>query len=307
MTPTPSSRWVYDSCPICDTAIDLTRVSPPVLNRDGVPTDFTACTECHTLFPAGSGGASGEDDETTRQSDYHTELWSEVNFEQLDLLAAGAMQLAWEFAEFLGDPTAHGVIVDVGAGRGNILHAVRRLGYDVRGCEPSAALTAIGRSAYLLGPEILENVDAERFLTRLAAGTKPISAFVLWHVLEHLRNPMRLLARCLEIATDPLFFIELPLAIGEDIFDEHLFFPTPLTLLWLAEHHQLQVQLLQITEDQRLRVFYSRQPLIKQPQAVTTISDLDAVYRTMSPVYDFFAPEVVGEPIGGGQSHVSTG
>ncbi|MGI9598005.1 MAG: class I SAM-dependent methyltransferase [Acidimicrobiales bacterium] len=286
-------RWLYDACPICGATIGADRTSPPVENRDGDAVEFRICDRCWTLIPSDTDATGDELDETARQADYHAELWDDVNYEQLDLLAAGAMQLAWEFAESLGEPGSQGTIVDIGAGRGNILHAVRRLGYDVRGCEPSPGLTAIGRSAYLLGPEILENVDAEHFLRRLGSGDRPISGFIIWHVLEHLQNPVPLLRRCLEIAPDPQVFIELPLAIAEDIFPEHLFFPTPRTLLWLAEEHQLNIQLLQVTEDQRLRVFYSRQPVVMQPQAVGAIEDLEEVYRTMSPAFEFFASGVI--------------
>lgn len=285
-------NWLYERCPICEQSIDLEATSPPVENRDGEGIRFCICRRCFTLFPSDANAAGNQIDETTRQAEYHAELWDDVNFEQLDLLAAGAMQLAWEFAEFLGAPETQGDIVDIGAGRGNILHAVRRLGYDVRGCEPSSGLTSIARSAYLLGPEVLEHTDADRFLDRLASSGRPVSGFIIWHVLEHLQNPLPLLRRCLEVAPDPQFFIELPLAITEDIFPEHLFFPTPRTLIWFAEEYQLQIQLLQITEDQRLRVFYSRQPVVLQPHAVGAIDDLEEVYRTMSPAFDFFASGV---------------
>lgn len=290
-------RWTYRTCPICGEAIDLDAVSPEVADRDGLPRDFTACAECATLFPAGANGAS-EQAETTRQADYHARLWEDVNFEQLDLLAATAMQLAGEFAEHLDDPHGSGAIIDIGAGRGNILQAIRRLGYRVGGCEPSTELAAIAKSAYLLGPDVLENADAEGYLARLAAGPRRVSGFIIWHVLEHMRQPMPLLRKCLTIAPDARFFIELPLAITDDIFAEHLFFPTPKTLVWIAEELGLDVELLQITEDDRLRVFYRGRPdspdVLKLPND-SAMDHLEATYSAMSPGFDFFASGVTAD------------
>ncbi len=221
-----------------------------------------------------------------------------MNFEQLDLVGATAMQLAWEFAEFLDDPHSSGAIIDIGAGRGNILQAIRRLNYRVGGCEPSAALTAVARAAYVLGPDILENLPADDYLARLAAGPKRVSGFIIWHVLEHMRLPMPVLRKCLTIAPDARFFIELPLAITEDIFGEHLFFPTPKTLVWIAEELALDVELLQITEDDRLRVFYRARPddpeILKLPDNAA-MDHLEATYAAMSPSFAHFAAGVTAD------------
>lgn len=291
------TRWTFHACPICDEPIDLGETSPEVADRDDVARDFTACAVCATLFPTGANAAESAEDvtaaETTRQAEYHAQLWDDVNFEQLDLLGATAMRLASEFAEFLEEPHASGAIIDIGAGRGNILQAVRRLGFRVGGCEPSPQLAEVAKAAYLLGPDILENRDADRYLAGLADRPQRISGFIIWHVLEHLRHPMPLLEKCLTIAPDARFFIELPLAIKPDIFSEHLFFPTPRTLVWIAEELGLDVELLQITADDRLRVFYRGRPadpeLVKVPDN-TTMDHLEATYAAMSPSFAHFAP-----------------
>jgi len=78
-----------------------------------------------------------------------------------------------------------GRVLDAGAGRGRLVEALRRAGYAARGIEPSergvASAAALGRPVARAGIE--EHSDAG------------LDAVVLWHVLEHLDEPLGALRR----------------------------------------------------------------------------------------------------------------
>lgn len=297
--PVTSMTWTFERCPLCRSAIG-DELTPPVPDRDGGQVCFRSCPTCWTLFPSGAVDDVGVTDETERQADYHRDLWKDVNLEELDLVASHATQLAWEMAEFLPPPASSGALVDIGAGRGNIIHAVSRLGYPVLGCEPSAFLCQVARAAYLLGPNILVNTDAETFLHQVESSGAEISGYVLWHVLEHVRSPLEILERCRRLAPSATFFIELPVAMDEDIFPEHLFFPTPASLVRLADRLHLVIDHLSVTADNRLRVFYrGRDPRTvdlttderQDGERPVELASIEADYRALSPAFAHFRPE----------------
>jgi len=75
-----------------------------------------------------------------------------------------------------------GVLVDVGAGRGRFVAAARAAGWAARGLEPSP------RGAAVPGVE-------PAGLEEAAVAPGSLDAVTLWHVLEHLDDPRRALAR----------------------------------------------------------------------------------------------------------------
>jgi SAM-dependent methyltransferase len=68
-------------------------------------------------------------------------------------------------------------VLDVGAGRGRQLAALRRAGFDARGIDPS------GRGAGVARATLERHEDSE------------LDAVLLWHVLEHLEDPASSLTR----------------------------------------------------------------------------------------------------------------
>jgi len=84
---------------------------------------------------------------------------------------------------------AHGKLLDVGCGDGVWLAQMRDLGWDVVGLEPSPETAAIARSRFGLRvvPGFLEEGTLEGEL---------FDAITLVHVIEHVPNPVELLARC---------------------------------------------------------------------------------------------------------------
>jgi 2-polyprenyl-3-methyl-5-hydroxy-6-metoxy-1,4-benzoquinol methylase len=79
--------------------------------------------------------------------------------------------------------------LDIGCGRGFLLADLRDLGWEVRGVELSDVAARHARERLGLAVEV-GNLEALRF--------PPASydCIILWHVLEHLRDPAEILRRC---------------------------------------------------------------------------------------------------------------
>ena len=71
-------------------------------------------------------------------------------------------------------------VLDAGAGRGRLVAELRRRGYDAAGIEPSArgAAAATAAGVPVRAEALAEHADTE------------LDAAVLWHVLEHLDDPL---------------------------------------------------------------------------------------------------------------------
>jgi SAM-dependent methyltransferase len=76
-------------------------------------------------------------------------------------------------------------VLDAGAGRGRLVAALREAGYDGRGIEPSGRGVAAAEAAGL--PVTPGAIESHR--------DSGLGAVVLWHVLEHLDEPLAALRR----------------------------------------------------------------------------------------------------------------
>ncbi len=77
-------------------------------------------------------------------------------------------------------PEAAGSVLDFGAGTGGLVSALRDLGYQADGVEPSPAGRALALERY--GVELIPSLSA--------VGRDTYAAVVMLHVLEHLRDPV---------------------------------------------------------------------------------------------------------------------
>jgi SAM-dependent methyltransferase len=87
---------------------------------------------------------------------------------------------------FLGDLGAGSRILEVGAGDGSFVAAMRAAEFDARGVEPSRrAVTAAGAHGIPVAQGTIEESEPDG----------PVDAVVAWHVLEHVDDPAAALGR----------------------------------------------------------------------------------------------------------------
>jgi 2-polyprenyl-3-methyl-5-hydroxy-6-metoxy-1,4-benzoquinol methylase len=102
-------------------------------------------------------------------------------------IAALRRLIAWDRRRVLGDLPPGARVLEVGAGRGRLVADLAARGHRARGIEPAPTVAAEAREA---GAEV-ETAALER--TRFEPGS--FDRVVLWHVFEHLDDPVLALER----------------------------------------------------------------------------------------------------------------
>lgn len=253
----PSKNNVHKICTLCS-GPEVTKILD---TRDSRNEEISlyGCKICGAIIPDYHLDHT-KYNETEFQIAHHSNFWKTESMPDLDLAASQAMQLVREIAEFVGTPTKAGLIVDLGAGRGNILHAMRRAGYDAIGCEASSSLAEMARRAFSLSSDVLKSEDIELFLESSVLSERKISVILLWHILEHLKNPKEIFERIVSVSDEcAFFFIELPLPTRENIFPAHLFLATPKIADWIAREFSLTILNIQMLPKRKfIRIVLTR-------------------------------------------------
>lgn len=96
-----------------------------------------------------------------------------------------------EKLEFIRRYAPAGTMLDIGAGVGLFLDEARKMGYRIRGFEPSMASVVAAKK--LFG---ITFVNSEFRLTR------GVDIIVINHVLEHMKNPKATIQQCTKILSD---------------------------------------------------------------------------------------------------------
>ena len=95
-------------------------------------------------------------------------------------------------------------LLDVGSGCGDFLHQALQAGWEVRGFEFSPAVAEVSRRKYGIAVEVSVIFD-------LRDHDNSFDAVAMWHVLEHMRDPLGALRRCRELlAPGGLLALEVP-------------------------------------------------------------------------------------------------
>ena len=101
-----------------------------------------------------------------------------------------------------------GRLLDIGAGRGELLHAARSRGWEAVGLEPSPSFAAFARS--YSGAEVVEGRIEERLFEE-----RSFDVVTLGAVLEHVFNPVELLGEINRVLTDGgVFWLDVPNEAG---------------------------------------------------------------------------------------------
>jgi SAM-dependent methyltransferase len=170
-------RWLPQVCPICENApkrrLGL-RGGAAHRAHLGVQCEIFRCDRCGLIFPdpmpVPAGGLGQH---------YGVDANEYFEHHQIDEKDTAAATLLGQAEELVG---AGGKLLDIGAGRGELLRAARAAGWDVTGIEPSETFAefAAARSGAVIFSEPLEQCD-------LPSGS--FDCVILSAVLEHLYNP----------------------------------------------------------------------------------------------------------------------
>jgi 2-polyprenyl-3-methyl-5-hydroxy-6-metoxy-1,4-benzoquinol methylase len=196
-------RWVEQGCPICE-APPTRRIGRRggIAHRTnlGVECEVWQCERCSLVFPNPMPIPVGG-------LDQHYSLLPDDYFHNhdIDFKAIGSQHRLHVAEELTG---GKGRVLDIGAGRGELLRAALEGGWDAVGIEPSTQFAeyAAKHSGVLIKREPVEHCG-------FAAGS--FDVVVLGAVLEHLYNPdetIKEVARILR--TGGALFVDVPNEAG---------------------------------------------------------------------------------------------
>lgn len=153
------------------------------------------CEECslvfHSRVPADARDAYVNGEYVSRHVDYVEE-------------ERAARHIAEQRASWLLGFTAPGSLLELGSGRGFFLDAARRRGFEPLGIEPSPDLA--GRACEEFGVEVMQG-----FLEEVDLAGRRFASVCMFHVLEHVEEPVALLGQLAERLVEPgLIVLEVP-------------------------------------------------------------------------------------------------
>ena len=174
-------------CPVCGShGLELPRYRTVGLAR---------CEGCglvfHSRTPADARDAYVNGEYVARHVDYVEE-------------ERAAKHIADRRADWLLEFTAPGALLELGSGRGFFLDATRRRGFVPLGVEPSPDLAE--RAAGQFGVEVKQG-----FLDEVDLSGRRFASICMFHVLEHVEEPIALLCQLAELLAGPgLVVLEVP-------------------------------------------------------------------------------------------------
>jgi len=192
-------RWIPQNCPICEQSQlkQLGRRGGAAHRANaGVECEIWRCSGCGLIFPNPMPvPINGIEQHYNLDADKYFEHHQQDNKQQ------SARQLMAEAEELIG---GKGRLLDIGAGRGELLNVARDAGWHVIGIEPSARFAEYATSVSGL-PIRMQPLEDCKF---------PDSSFdcvILSGVLEHLYNPDETVAEIARIlGTNGVVFIDVP-------------------------------------------------------------------------------------------------
>jgi len=217
-------------------------------DRDNDVVTVFHCTECCALVPNYSDLPQ---DTLTNQKDYHEKYWIDEDRSDVLRQARDMQGVVHFYRKYLESMRSSGTILDLGGGRGLLTKALHDLGYDVIGCEPSARLVGRAQTLLNLPEERYRCADIENFLDDIQSNN-PIRVAFLWHVIEHLRNPMEILSKISKkISDDGIIIVQGPLLDQRYIFREHLFLHSESNIAWMAKKLHMKIVFLESFSKER--------------------------------------------------------
>lgn len=266
-------------CTLCKSVdVDFALRFPDV-NGDLI--EFYMCRECGSLIPKFE--LNNSVDALGKQVRFHENWWKDSLPDDLALSLRGMAGVVSQLQSVLGLPQdGGGAVVEVGCGRGTMLRALTDAGYSAIGCEPSSKLVEIARAHYGIPSDVLFEMTADVFLNGpVCRLSQPPRAIVLWHVLEHLADPLSLLFRIHDILPyDGHLVLQLPLLHQPYVYPEHYFFVNDSSLHYLANRCGFAVVSLEHDRDN----FFLTACMRKSAPDLSSVSDSSILTNQFSAI-----------------------
>lgn len=263
---------------------------------DNTDIKIATCDCCQSFIPEYVTDSLSETGAISQQVKFHEEWWEESSKDELEDVLSNVKNLVNDLQKYLGPNNPENLILELGSGRGSLLRALLDKGYSAYACEPAPKLVALARQHYELTENTLFEVPGAHFLDHIVPtlSGRP-HAFVLWHVLEHLENPMQLLNKLYDMLNDGgCLILQLPILCKEYIYPEHYFFPSHATFDYMAKNAGFQVEAVEYD----LNYFFATVCFRKSSAIVSRAkSELTERMRNMSPLSQaiFLRDEVIHE------------
>ena len=193
-------------------------------DQQGRATEIHLCRECYCLVPRYDLDSS-RSAILRLQTYFHEAYWPDLTGAEAQQLAADCACVVNYYAPWL--KPEDGPVLELGAGRGGLMEALRRQGFSVLGCEPAERLTELARKAFGFDEQTLHHAEAKVFLKWFGSTRRKARAVFVWHVLEHILEPFPLLRQIGGILQDGGLLIgQVPLLDKEYLYEAHLAFLT---------------------------------------------------------------------------------
>ncbi|ROP20114.1 methyltransferase domain-containing protein [Vibrio crassostreae] len=210
-------------------------------DRDNNDTTIGQCLDCHSIAVVSNQviGCS-EKNILEKQVQIHNEQWANDSECELKEYAAELEQLVDYFTTQFS-LSSESKILEVGSGRGGLVRAFLNEGIvGITACEPSTELYSKAIEVYnLTDKNLLNCTSSEVFETRKSL----YDLIIYWHSLEHIPSGLNELRNASKFIGDfGEIIIQVPLLYTPWVYDEHLFFMTEKTLVFLEENTTLHVK-----------------------------------------------------------------
>jgi 2-polyprenyl-3-methyl-5-hydroxy-6-metoxy-1,4-benzoquinol methylase len=183
-------------------------------DREGRPLRTTICRQCGLVWS--NPRPAGEDVRRYYSCEYRQDYKgrSTPSLRQIARSARGAVNRCRALAPYLKEG---GRILDVGAGGGEVVYALRRFGFDASGIEPDQQYARHARE--VLGVQVRTG-----FVQDVAFAPGSFEAITMYHALEHVADPLAILSRLRTWLVDEgLLLIEVPNVEARCIAPAHRF------------------------------------------------------------------------------------
>ncbi|MCY9826404.1 methyltransferase domain-containing protein [Vibrio chagasii] len=212
-----------------------------IFDRDNNNTTIGQCLDCHSISVVSNQVIACSDSNILeKQVQIHNEQWAHESEFELNEYAVELKQLVDYFTTQFS-LSRESKILEVGSGRGGLVRALLNEGIvGITACEPSTELYSKAIEVYnLTDKNLLNCTSSEVFETKKDL----YDLIIYWHSLEHIPSGLNELRNASKFIGDfGEIIIQVPLLYTPWVYDEHLFFMTEETLVFLEENTTLHVK-----------------------------------------------------------------